>query len=148
MKKNRPTITPQLLPAPGARVGTVDGPGKLPQDDAGTTLCHVTDRWGTHAVVLMDTGKHRTVHGLTTVGIGVHLLSGKAIPAGFTQEYAAECTQHSLRILVTPETDLDSEFLAWDLDEGEFLKMNGWLWDFERVEPDPVQNQDCGPEIS
>lgn len=146
--KKRPLITPQLLPAPGARVGSVDGPGRFPKDNAGTVLCHVTDRWGTHAVVLMDSGATNKVHGLTSVGIGTHLITGEAYPAGFTVEYVASCTQHDLRILVPPDVDLDSEFLAWCLDEREFLTVNGWLWDFERIGAEDVKNQDCGPETS
>lgn len=67
-------ITAQILPQPGARVGTVDGPGVFPKDNAGTVITQVTDRWGTHAIVMMDSGKIGTCHGLTTVGIGWHLL--------------------------------------------------------------------------
>lgn len=148
MKKITRTMTPQMLPAPGARVGSVDGPGRFPQDDAGTVLCHVTDRWGTHAVVLFDAGDTRKVHGLTSVGIGTHLISGQATPAGFVQEYEATCTQHDMRILVTKETDLDSTFLAWDIEAGEFISINGWLWEFDRIEPTTVENRDCGPETS
>lgn len=62
------------LPAAGTRVGTVDGPCVNPKHNAGTVLCQVTDRWGTHAVVLMDSGKTQTCHGLTERGIGWHAL--------------------------------------------------------------------------
>lgn len=71
-------ITPRSLPAPGARVGTVCGPGEFPEDRAGTVLCHHTDRWGTHALVLMDTGETEHCHGLTEVGIGWYLLKAQA----------------------------------------------------------------------
>jgi len=68
-------ITAPQLPAPGARVGTICGPGQFARDNAGTVLCHVSDRWGTHAVVLMDTGKTNTCNGLNSgPGIGWHLL--------------------------------------------------------------------------
>jgi hypothetical protein len=74
MNKTGSIRTPQL-PEPGARVGTVDGPGVFASDNAGTVLRHVTDRWGTHAVVLRDTGKTDTCHGLNTgPGIGWHLI--------------------------------------------------------------------------
>lgn len=148
MKKAKPAITSQLLPAPGARVGIVCGPGEFPKDYAGMTMCHVTDSWGTHAVVLMDDGTTRTVHGLTSVGIGAYLITGQARPIGFTEEYEASCVQHDLRILVTPQTDLDCTFLAWDIEAGEFLNINGWLWEFERIDPASTRNQDCGPETS
>lgn len=141
MKKNKPTITPQLLPAPGARVGIVCGPGEFPQDCAGTTLCHVTDRWGTHALVLMDAGDTRTVHGLTDVGIGAHLIAGQAAPAGYSAEYVALSRDHSLRILVAPAADLDGLVLAWDIEAREFVNLNGWMWEFERIGNENVQNQ-------
>ncbi len=36
----------------------------------GTVLCINTDRWSTHAVVLMDDGTTRKLESLTEVGIG------------------------------------------------------------------------------
>lgn len=63
------------LPEPGQRVGVVDGPGQYPEHHAGIVLCQVSDRWGTHAVVLMDDGKTETCHGLMSgPGIGWHLI--------------------------------------------------------------------------
>lgn len=62
------------LPASGSRVGTVCGPCERPADRAGTVLCHVTNRWGTHAVVLLDEGNTTTCNGLTKVGIGWYQL--------------------------------------------------------------------------
>ena len=68
-------MTTQTLPLPATRVGTVSGPGEFPKDDAGTVICHITDRWGTHALVLLDTGTIEYCHGLTTVGIGWYALT-------------------------------------------------------------------------
>jgi hypothetical protein len=68
-------IRPVELPAPGARVGFVYGPGEFPADCAGVVLAHVTDRWGTHAVVLLDAGTTTTVHSITERGIGCHILT-------------------------------------------------------------------------
>lgn len=68
-------ITSNTLPRPGQRVGTVSGPGEFPSDNAGTVLTQITDRWGTHALVMMDSGKVETCHGLTQRGIGWHLLT-------------------------------------------------------------------------
>lgn len=63
------------LPAAGQRIGRVTGPGEFPRDDAGTVLTHITDRWGTHALVLMDNGKTERCHSLNTrPGIGWHAL--------------------------------------------------------------------------
>jgi hypothetical protein len=129
-----------MLPAPGARVGSVCGPGERPEDTAGSVLCHVTDRWGTHAVVMMDSGQVRTVERLTKVGIGVYLISGRVVPAGYTDEYEASASGSaiSLRILVKPQTDFDGVIRAWLLDSSEFLDLKGWLFDFEPIDkPDP-----------
>jgi F420-0:gamma-glutamyl ligase len=38
------------------------------------TMAIYEDKWGKHAVVLMDTGSTRICEGLTTVGIGWYLL--------------------------------------------------------------------------
>lgn len=74
MKTKRAPFSAPILPAAGTRVGIVCGPGEYPKDNAGTVLCQVTDRWGTHAVVMMDTGKINHCHGLTKVGIGTYQL--------------------------------------------------------------------------
>lgn len=147
-KKTRPAITPQLLPAPGARVGSVDGPGRFPKDNAGTVLCHVSDRWGTHALVLMDAGATNTVHGLTDVGIGWHLIAGQAWPVGYTEQYEVSSAAGSARILVKPDADLDGTVQVWDIDAGQFVGLHGWLWRFERIDMKSAQDQDCGPENS
>jgi hypothetical protein len=69
-------MMPVIVPTAGQRVGVVDGPGQSPCGNAGTVLCQVQDRWGTHAVVLMDTGKTSICNGLNTgPGIGWHTLT-------------------------------------------------------------------------
>lgn len=66
------------LPAPGQRIGSVSGPGQFPANNAGIVICHVEDRWGTHAVVLMDAGRVDTCHSLKDgPGIGWHLVNNK-----------------------------------------------------------------------
>lgn len=62
------------LPEAGKRVGVVCGPCEFPEDNAGMVLCQVTDRWGTHALVLMDSGETKTCHSLTERGIGWRLI--------------------------------------------------------------------------
>jgi hypothetical protein len=54
-----------------------------------------------------------------------------AILKGFTREVSAECDICSLSLLVKPETDLDGHFRAWNMDDQEFIRINGWLWMFE-----------------
>ena len=75
MRKNSQAISRPTLPAPGARVGVVCGPGEFPADAPGTVLCHVETRFGAHALVLMDSGEIRTCHGMNRgPGIGWHAL--------------------------------------------------------------------------
>jgi hypothetical protein len=74
--------TKPALPLPGAKVVCVCGPceSSSPQyaqpENVGTVLTLITDRWGTHALVLWGDGKTEGVHTLTTCGIGVYLASG------------------------------------------------------------------------
>ena len=68
------TTATKNLPQAGQRVGTVCGPCENPRDNAGTVLCEVTDRWGTHALVLRDSGRTDKCHGLTECGIGWYLI--------------------------------------------------------------------------
>jgi hypothetical protein len=71
----RAVMQAPVLPEPGQRVGVVCGPGEFARDNSGMTLCQVTDRWGTHAIILMDDGTTKTCHGLNSgPGIGYHLL--------------------------------------------------------------------------
>lgn len=53
-----------------------------------------------------------------------------AILDGFTKEILAECAEYSLHLLVKPKTDLDDCFRAWDCDNQEYIKVNGWLFSF------------------
>lgn len=70
--------TSPVLPAAGQRVGVVCGPGEFPHDHAGTVICQVRDRWGKHALIMMDAGRIETCHGLQQgPGIGWHSLRGK-----------------------------------------------------------------------
>jgi hypothetical protein len=63
------------LPPVGQRIGRVTGPGEFPRDDAGIVLAHVSDRWGSYAIVLMDDGTTQRCHSLNTgPGIGWHAL--------------------------------------------------------------------------
>ena len=51
--------------------------------------------------------------------------------AGFTKEVFASSTHYDLYLLVKPDTDFDDSFKAWDMDQQEFLRVNGWLFTFE-----------------
>lgn len=56
-----------------------------------------------------------------------------AISQGYTEEYYGYTGMGEVVfILVKPETDFDDTFKAWDMDNQEFVKLNGWLWIFEK----------------
>lgn len=57
-----------------------------------------------------------------------------AILKGYTREVTADCPAYSLNLLVMPGQDYDDTFKAWDMDEQEWLLVDGWLWSFETVE--------------
>ena len=46
----------------------------------------------------------------------------------------ADCIEHTLEIECPDDTDLDSRFAATDLDTGDTIRINGWLWTFEPLE--------------
>lgn len=58
-------------------------------------------------------------------------LISKAMARGYTREVWAECADHTLNLLVQKDIDLDGRFVAFDLDECEFLRVNGWLFSIE-----------------
>jgi hypothetical protein len=53
-----------------------------------------------------------------------------AIEAGYTSPVIADCGLHTLELLIEPDADLDSAFVAYDRDENTWLKVNGWLFEF------------------
>lgn len=63
------------LPAAGARIGVVCGPGEFARDNAGTVIAKIENRWGEHALVMMDNGTVRDCNGMNTgPGIGWHYI--------------------------------------------------------------------------
>lgn len=59
-----------------------------------------------------------------------------AVLQGYTKEYFASCDECDMPILVRPNTNFDDRFKAWDMDEQEFIHINGWLWIFEPIAHD------------
>lgn len=55
---------------------------------------------------------------------------------GFTKEIYAEGGNYELSLLVKPDTDLSDCFQAYDLDQHEYLFVNGWLFMVEDVAND------------
>ncbi len=51
-----------------------------------------------------------------------------AVLQGFTKEVVLENELLTLFLLVRPETDLGECFKAWDTDNQEFIRVNGWLF--------------------
>ena len=51
-----------------------------------------------------------------------------AVMEGYTREVIAMSDGTDLYLLVKPDTDFDSAFRAWDTDNQEFIRVNGWLF--------------------
>lgn len=51
-----------------------------------------------------------------------------AVLQGYTVEVEANSDRHDLFLLVRPGTNFDDTFKAWDTDEQEFIRVNGWLF--------------------
>lgn len=50
---------------------------------------------------------------------------------GYTRAVVADCDLHTLELLIKPDADLDGTFRAWDRDQQEWLRVNGWLFVIE-----------------
>ena len=48
--------------------------------------------------------------------------------------YDVEAGHASLEVLVDPNDDLGGEVRAWDLEEERFIRLNGWMCEWERAE--------------
>lgn len=57
----------------------------------------------------------------------------QASEAGFTREVIAVSLGQELNLLIKPETDVDTEFEAFDLDALEMVTVSGWLGVFNDV---------------
>lgn len=56
-----------------------------------------------------------------------------AILAGYTREVLASGGPYELHLFIQPNADLDDAFKAYDADECEFIRVNGWLFTFEII---------------
>ena len=73
-----------------------------------------------------------------------------AVLKGYTVEIEAENGQGLvLNLLVKPGTDYDDVFRAWDMNEQEFIRVNGWLFAIDEadycVHPVGVSCEYCTP---
>lgn len=59
-----------------------------------------------------------------------------AILDGYTREILASCIDHDLYLLVKPDADLSGTFKAWDTDNQEFIRVNGWLYSVDDRQTD------------
>lgn len=48
---------------------------------------------------------------------------------GFTKQVVADCGWYTLNLLVSPSTDYDLRFKAWDMNFQEWVWVNGWMFD-------------------
>lgn len=62
-----------------------------------------------------------------TVEDMVKIAQGK----GYTRAVFATGGDYDLYLWVKPDADLDGTFRAYDEDEDEWLRVNGWLFDIE-----------------
>lgn len=60
-----------------------------------------------------------------------HDMIRRAMAKGYTRHVWAEGGDYLLNLLVKPDADLDGTFRAYDQDECEWLKVNGWLFCIE-----------------
>ena len=51
-----------------------------------------------------------------------------AVLDGYTEEVVLGSAECDLYVLIKPDTDLDSTFKAWDMDNQEYISVNGWLF--------------------
>jgi hypothetical protein len=54
-----------------------------------------------------------------------------AVLDGYTREIMLTSGAIELYLMVKPGVDLDSCFKAWDTDQQEFIRVNGWLFEVE-----------------
>ena len=54
-----------------------------------------------------------------------------AVLEGYTREVVASNAQYDLFLLVKPDADFEGTFRAWDTDNQEFIRINGWLFAVE-----------------
>lgn len=47
---------------------------------------------------------------------------------GWKQYFLSSMYGHELDVSVPPDTDLDDSFIAFDHDEQELIRVNGWLF--------------------
>lgn len=58
----------------------------------------------------------------------------QAMQDGFTVHAHICIGMYDLDLMVQPDTDFDSCFRAWDMDENEWLDVSGWLADNIEIE--------------
>ena len=56
-----------------------------------------------------------------------------AILAGYTKEVIASNQTYDLHLFVKPDCDFDDTFEAYDADNCEFIRVNGWLFEYEVI---------------
>ena len=47
--------------------------------------------------------------------------------AGYTKEVIVSNGDTDLHLFIAPDEDMEGEFVAYDADEGEFIRVMGWL---------------------
>jgi hypothetical protein len=58
-----------------------------------------------------------------------------AVLQGYTEEVVADNASYTFFLMIKPDTDLDSTFTAWNTDDQEYIRINGWMFSFEWLRP-------------
>jgi len=56
-----------------------------------------------------------------------------AVLDGYTKEISGEYKGQSFFLLVQPDAQLDGSFRAWCMDLQEYVRVNGWLAEFNEI---------------
>ena len=59
------------------------------------------------------------------------MTSRDVINAGYTLQLELHNHEYFMCVLTNPGADLDGKFRAWDIDEQEWIVVNGWEFEIE-----------------
>ena len=56
---------------------------------------------------------------------------GDALAKGFTRRIWADSSDCSFDCLIKPEADLEGRLMAFDVENNEWVRLNGWMFDID-----------------
>ena len=54
-------------------------------------------------------------------------IGAQAFARGFTERYFISDGEYDFDVLIRADADLDGEFNAFDLNEGDYIRIRGWM---------------------